>query len=141
MLRARYGLPVEMYADRPLLTVGAAVEALALPESLGGRVRLRLSWLPSTPVVADPRDRFWTFLVAPPLPYHPVPQRLRTFLQENGVTMPDRGSHIMLPTSDHEPGWHWANEPEPGRLGLPHRAVVLAAIRLSILQGPDRVPA
>ncbi|WP_230464797.1 hypothetical protein [Nocardia seriolae] len=141
VLRARYGLPVEMYADRPLLTIGAAVEALGVPRTLGEQVRERLSWVPSIPVIADPRERGWTFLIAPPLPYHPVPQRLRIFLQGYGVTLPGRGSRIMLPTSDREPGWHWVSEPEQGRLRLPHRAIVLAAVRLAILQGPDRVPA
>ncbi|MTE16051.1 hypothetical protein [Nocardia aurantiaca] len=141
MLRARYGLPVEMYAERPLLTVGAAVEALNLPAPLARRVSVRLSWLPSLPAVAEPRGRRWTFPVAPPLPYHPVPQRLRRFLFDHGVTMPDHGSKILLPTSDETFGRHWAIEPEPGRLCLPHRVVVLAAIRLSILEGPDRVPA
>ncbi|GAB0101310.1 hypothetical protein JMUB6875_02740 [Nocardia sp. JMUB6875] len=141
LLRARYGLPVEMFADRPLITIGAAIEALTLPEPLARQVRLRVSWVPSAPAIADPRDRRWTFLVAPPLPYHAVPQRLRRFLQDHGVTIPARGSRILLPTSDEPSGWHWAGEPEPGRLCLPHRAVLLAAVRLAILQGPDRVPA
>ncbi|MFE3755191.1 hypothetical protein ACFXO9_12850 [Nocardia tengchongensis] len=137
MLRARYGLPVELYADRPLLTIGAAAEALIVPEPLGRQVLTRLSWLPSAPVIADPRDRSWTFLIAPPLPYHPIPQRLRTFLQRHAVRVPDRGSRIMLPSSDQPPGWHWASEPEPGALRLPYRAMALAAVRLSILEHPD----
>ncbi|GAB2445338.1 hypothetical protein [Nocardia tengchongensis] len=141
VLRARYGLPVELYADRPLLTVGVAVGALTLPEPLGRQVLHRLSWLPATPVIADPRDRRWTFLVAPPLPNHPVPQRLQIFLRGHSVTVPESGSRIMLPTSDQPPGWHWANEPQPGELRLPYRAMVLAAVRLSILEGPDRLPA
>ncbi|MEU1207519.1 hypothetical protein [Nocardia sp. NPDC005825] len=136
VLRARYGLPVELYADRPLLTLGAAVEALTLPEPLGRQVLDRLSELPSTPVIADPRDRRWTFLVAPPLPNHRVPQRLRTFLQGYSVTLPAPGTRIMLPTSDQPGGWHWADEPEPGGLRLPHRAVALSAVRRAILEGP-----
>lgn len=141
LLRARYGLPVQLYADRPLITVGAAVEALTVPEPLGRRVLARLDWLPSAPVIADPRDRRWTFLVTPPLPNHLVPQRLRLFLQSHAVTVPERGSRILLPADDRPCGWHWANEPEPGRLRLPHRAMVLAALRLSILERPDRLPA
>ncbi|GAB2544128.1 hypothetical protein [Nocardia heshunensis] len=136
VLRSRYGLPVEMYADRPLVTVGAAIEALQLPQALGAQVRTRLSWVPSTPVIADPRNRCWTFLLAPPLPYHPVPQRLRTFLRAHDVTVPERGGRIMLPTTDRAPGWRWVSEPEPGSLCLPHRSVVLAAVRLAILDGP-----
>ncbi|QLY30448.1 hypothetical protein [Nocardia huaxiensis] len=30
LLRARYGLPIEMFADRPLVTVGPAIAALDL---------------------------------------------------------------------------------------------------------------
>ncbi|MFE3190792.1 hypothetical protein ACFXHA_17410 [Nocardia sp. NPDC059240] len=130
---------MEMYADRPLVTVGAAIEALHLPEALAERVRLRLSWVPSTPIIADPRNRFRIFLVAPPLPYHPIPPRLRTFLREHGVTVPERGGRIMLPTTDRAPGWTWVSEPEPGGLRLPHRSLVLAAVRLAILHGPARV--
>ncbi|MBL1078308.1 hypothetical protein JK358_28265 [Nocardia sp. 2] len=141
LLRARYGLPVELFADRPLITVGAAIEALTVPEPLARGLHARLAWLPATPAVADPRDRRRTFLLAPPMPYRPVPQRLRRFLHANGVTIPLPGSRIMLPVSDHPSEWHWVSEPESGALRLPPRAVVLAAARLSILQRADPIPA
>lgn len=141
LLRVRYGLPVELFADRPYLTVGRAVEAIGLPERLGRQVREHLAHLPATPAVADPRDRNWLFLVAPPIPYHPVPQQLRCRLLAHGVTLPDTGGRVMLPLSDYPLGWHWASEPEPGRLRLPHRAVVLAAVRQAIVRGADHVSA
>ncbi|MBF6131634.1 hypothetical protein IU501_01270 [Nocardia otitidiscaviarum] len=141
LLRVRYGFPVELFADRPYLTVGRAVEAIGLPQRLGRHVRDQLAGLPATPAVADPRGRNWWFLVAPPTPYHAVPQRLLGRLRAHGVTVPAAGGKVMLPVSDYRLGWHWACEPEPGRLSLPHRAMVLNAARSAILRGADHVPA
>lgn len=141
LLRGRYGLPVELFADRPFLTTGPTVEVIRIPERLCRSVRDELAHLPATPAVADPRDWNWAFLVAPPIPYHVVPQQLRRRLRAHGVTMPETGARVMLPISDYPLGWHWACEPEPGRLRLPHRAVVLGAVRRAILQGADGVSA
>lgn len=141
LLRGRYGLPVELFADRPFLTTGPTVEVIRIPERLCRYVRDELSHVPATPAVADPRDRNWAFLVAPPIPYHAVPQQLRRRLLAHGVTVPETGARVMLPISDFPLGWHWACEPEPGRLRLPHRAVVLGAVRRAILQGADGVSA
>lgn len=151
LLRARYGLPVEMFADRPFLTSGPQVEAITLPAELGRQVLERLQlgrqmpegpeYLPQSPVVADPRGRRWTILTSPPLPYHPLPQQLQRRLLAHRVTFPQPGSRVMLPTTDQPLGWHWICEPEPGALRLPHRTVVLGAIRLSILAMANNVPA
>ncbi|MFB7722786.1 MULTISPECIES: hypothetical protein [unclassified Nocardia] len=151
LLRARYGLPVEMFANRPFLSVGPMLEAITLPAGLGRRVleRLRVGrelleraeQLPRPPVIADPRGRRWTLLTAPPAPYHPLPQQLLRRLHAHAVELPEPGTRIMLPTTDLPLGWHWASEPEPGTMRLPHRTVALGAVRLSILAGADNVPA
>ncbi|WP_067830305.1 hypothetical protein [Nocardia inohanensis] len=141
LLRARFGLPVETFADRPYLTMGSPIEAIELPAELGEQVRGRLTGLPSTPVIADPRDRRWTFLVAAPIPYHVVPLRMRRLLTAYGVTFSVPGARVRLPSSDRAGDWHWASEPTPGRLVIPQRAVILQMIRRLILEGPDSVSA
>ncbi|WP_067547871.1 hypothetical protein [Nocardia crassostreae] len=141
LLRTRYGLPVEVFADRPYLTTGRTVETVNLPAELGRRVRLALSDRSATPVIADPRELRWLFLVAPPTPYHPVPNPLLRRLLAYGASVPQPGSRIMLPREDGPEGWHWACEPEPGPLSLPHRVVVLTAVRQAILQGADHISA
>ncbi|MFC9996803.1 hypothetical protein [Nocardia sp. NPDC127526] len=141
LLRVRYGLPVEVFADRPYLTIGRTVEALGLPADLGRHVRDALAHRPATPVIADPRDRRWMFLVAPPLPYHRVPAPLQHRLLAHGVSVPQSGTRIMLPRTDGPGSWHWACEPVPGPLVIPHRATVLSAVRQAILQGADHVSA
>lgn len=141
LLHSRFGLPVEMFAARLYLTSGDQVEAIEIPAGMGAQVRDRLAELPATPAVADPRDRRWAFLVAAPTPYHGVPVRMRSLLTAYGVTFPARGSRVMLPSSDHPADWHWVSEPKPGHLVIPHRAVVLQAIRKVILEGPDSVSA
>ncbi len=142
LLRARYGLPVKLFADRLYLTTGPDLEAIVVPRTLGEQVRARLAYLSQpTPAVVDPRNRHWTFLTARPTPHHAVPQPLQRRLGHHGVTLPQPGSRVMLPRSDDTLGWRWACEPTPGDLHLPHRALVLGAIRLAILEGTDDVPA
>ncbi|MEV4205004.1 hypothetical protein [Nocardia salmonicida] len=142
LLRARYGLPVELFADRLYLTTGHNVEAIVVPSGLSEQVRARLAHLPqATPAIVDPRNRYCTFLTAPTMPYHTVPQPIQRRLGFQGVTVPQPGTRVMLPRSDDQFGWHWACEPTPGRLRLPHRSLVLAAIHLSIHEGADVVPA
>ncbi|MEV6770267.1 hypothetical protein AB0N05_16755 [Nocardia sp. NPDC051030] len=139
LLRARYGLPVELFADRPFLISGRTVEAIALPTPLARQVRNRLIDLPSIPAIADPRNRRWTFLVTPPIPYHPVPQQLQSRLTAHGATLPRRGDRIMLPLTDYQLACHWASEPEPGHLRMPHRATIISALRATILDSTAEI--
>ncbi|WP_157556331.1 hypothetical protein [Nocardia acidivorans] len=133
---------MKLFADRLYLTTGPDLEAIVVPRTLGEQVRARLAYLSQpTPAVVDPRNRHWTFLTARPTPHHAVPQPLQRRLGHHGVTLPQPGSRVMLPRSDDTLGWRWACEPTPGDLHLPHRALVLGAIRLAILEGTDDVPA
>ncbi|GAB4584887.1 hypothetical protein [Nocardia sp. IFM 10818] len=141
LLRVRYGLPVQVFADRPYLTTGNTVETVCLPAELGRRVRDALAHRGATPVIADPRDRQWRFLVAPPIPYQPVPDALQRRLSAHGASVPQPGTRIMLPRTDGPGGWHWACEPAAGPLLIPRRTTVLSAVRDAILQGADHVSA
>ncbi|MRH88068.1 hypothetical protein GFY24_11545 [Nocardia sp. SYP-A9097] len=133
---------MELFADRLYLTTGQELEAIVVPTGLSERVRARLGYLAQpTPAVVDPRNRRWTFLTTPPAPYHDVPQPLQRRLECQGVSLSQPGTRVMLPRSDDSIGWRWACEPAPGQLRLPQRGLVLGAIRLSILEGMDNVPA
>ncbi|MEU4321236.1 hypothetical protein [Nocardia fluminea] len=118
------------------------MEAIVVPSGLSEQVRARLAHLPqATPAIVDPRNRYYTFLAAPDMPYHTVPQLIQHQCELQGITVPQPGTRVMLPRSDDQFGWHWACEPTPGRLRLPQRSLVLTAIRLSIYEGADVVPA
>ncbi|MFD8098373.1 hypothetical protein ACFV24_02445 [Nocardia fluminea] len=118
------------------------MEAIVVPSGLSEQVRARLAHLPqATPAIVDPRNRYCTFLTAPKIPYHTVPQPIQRQLRLEGITVLQPGTRVMLPRSDDQFGWHWACELTPGRLRLPQRSLVLAAIRLSISEGADIVPA
>ncbi|MFD8098429.1 hypothetical protein ACFV24_02745 [Nocardia fluminea] len=118
------------------------MEAIVIPSGLSEQVRARLAHLPqATPTIVDPRDRYCTFLTAPTIPYHTVPQSIQRQLGFQGIIVLQPGTRVMLPRSDDQFGWHWACEPTPGRLRLPQRSLVLAAIRLSIDEGADVVRA
>ncbi|MFD8102299.1 hypothetical protein ACFV24_22420 [Nocardia fluminea] len=133
---------MELFADRLYLTTGHNVEAIVIPSGLSEQIRARLAHLPqATPAIIDPHNRYCTFLTALTNPYHTVPQPIQRQLALHGVTVPQPGTRVMLPRSDDQFGWRWACEPTPGRLRLPQRTLVLSAIRLSILEGADVVPA
>ncbi|MFE9789964.1 hypothetical protein ACFYO7_31790 [Nocardia salmonicida] len=118
------------------------MEAIVVPSGLSEQIRARLAHLPqATPAIVDPRNRYCTFLTAPTIPYHTVRQPIQRQLEFQGITVLQPGSRVMLPRSDDQFGWRWACEPTPGRLRLPQRSLVLAAIRLSICEGEEVVPA
>ncbi|MEU4414808.1 hypothetical protein [Nocardia salmonicida] len=118
------------------------MEAIVVPSGLSEQVRARLAHLPqATPAIVDPRNRYCTFLTAPAITYHTVPLAIQRQMELQGITVPQLGTRVMLPRSDDQFGWYWACEPTPGRLHLPQRALVLAAIRLSIYEGAEVVPA
>ncbi|WP_024800079.1 hypothetical protein [Nocardia sp. BMG51109] len=139
LLRLRFGFPVQLFAGRPFLSCGHAIDAIAMPADIGRLVRDRLRAAPATPAVADARNRRWVFLANPPRPYHGRPDRNR--FADSGVTVFDAGRRVMLPISDYPLGWHWVSEPVPGRLVLPGSTVVLAAVRETLREELGHVPA
>ena len=128
MLRHRYGLPVQLLAGRPMITTGSILGALVMPPDLGRKVLGTLDRTYTAPVVAEPGERTWTFLVAPPSPATPVEISVRRSLAGHHVTVIPPGRHVLLPTTDSQLGWHWAGEPTPGVLRMPPRSAVINAV-------------
>lgn len=129
LLQDRYGLPVQLLGGRPVVTTGSVLGALVMPPELGHDVLEALDCSHPVPVIADPGERMWTFLVTPPSPNSPVSVQVRHALSGHHVTVVPGGRHILLPTTDSDRGWHWAAEPGPGALTMPARSVVIDAVR------------
>ncbi|MFC9893451.1 hypothetical protein ACFVMC_07135 [Nocardia sp. NPDC127579] len=137
LLRRRFGLPVQLLAGRPMITTGSVIGALVMPPYLGGEVLGALDPELQAPVVADPGNRTWTFLVTPPSLGKPVDTAVRSQLAAHQVTVVPGGRFVLLPTTDSTLGWHWAAEPAPGTLRLPPRTAVIEAIhRVIALHAP-----
>jgi hypothetical protein len=133
LLRHRYGLPVELIGHRPAVVCGSRISAVDLPATLGCHVIGLLGDQPSLPVVANPRDAVWTFLVTPPWPPTPPSTHSPQRLADAGVIVRLRGQRVMLPVSDTGHGWRWASEPSSaGALRLPTRSSVLEATELAL---------
>jgi len=125
VLKSRYGLPVEL-DTYPTLVCGARIGAIDIPASLAGAVLDRVAAdQPPTPVIRNPRDTVWTFLVRPIGPITTARQRQ---LAESGISLRAPGRRVILPVTDGGFGWRWASEPTPGRLRLPQRLTILEAI-------------
>lgn len=135
LLRHRYGLPVELTADRATVVCGPRIGALDLPSALGRRV---LGLLADTcpPVISDQRDTQWTFLIEPLMPSS-APRFI-----DLGVVPRRAGRRILLPMSDSGFGCRWASRPRPGPLHLPAGSDVLDAIeRLNPVPSPQPLEA
>ncbi|MEV0249572.1 hypothetical protein AB0H76_23430 [Nocardia sp. NPDC050712] len=128
LLRRRFGLPVQLLAGRPIITTGSILGALVMPPHLGCEVLGAMDSDLRAPVVADPGNRTWTFLVTPPSPVKMVDIGVRQHLAAHQVTVVPSGRFILLPTTDSLLGWHWAAEPAPGVLRLPPRSAVIEAV-------------
>ncbi|HLS79308.1 MAG TPA: hypothetical protein VK083_21210 [Nocardia sp.] len=128
LLQDQYGLPVQLLGGRPVVTTGSVLGALVMPPALGHDVLAAMNCSYPVPVIADPGERTWTFLVTPPSPMTPVDQHVRHELAEHHVTVVPGGRHILLPTTDSDRGWHWAAEPMPGVLTMPARRTVIEAV-------------
>ncbi|WP_216897083.1 hypothetical protein [Nocardia alni] len=133
VLRNRHGLPVELEAYRPTIVSGSRIGAISLPMELGYRV---LNLLPDrpVPVVGNPPDTIWTFLVGSVFP--PLLARTVRRWAARGVTVHARGHRVLMPMSDSGLGWRWACAPEAGPLRLPSRGQVLDAAELLLAMGP-----
>ncbi|WP_069161411.1 hypothetical protein [Nocardia altamirensis] len=128
ILRHRYGLPVQLIAGRPMVTTGSILGAIVMPPELGRKVLATLDRTHPAPVIVEPEECSWTFLVTPPIPARPVELAVRRCLAGHQVTVVPGGRHIMLPTTAATPGWQWAGEPAPGALRMPPRAAVITAV-------------
>ncbi|MGW4329148.1 hypothetical protein ACWEKR_25045 [Nocardia sp. NPDC004573] len=128
LLRHTYGLPVQLLAGRPIITTGSIIGAIVMPPELGRKVLAPLNRQHTAPVIADPGERSWTFLVTPPSPARPVEVPVRRCLAGHGVTVIPGGRIVLLPSSDSTLGWHWAGEPAPGVLRMPPRGAVIDAV-------------
>ncbi len=140
LLRARYGLPVQLFADRPYVITGRDLDAIIAPANLGEQISAHLTDLPTTPAVVDPRNRFWIFLISRAHPHHELPEDITSALAAHGVYFPAPGAHIRLPITDRPNEWRWAREPLPGRLRLPDRIQLLDVIRLGLASQPSETP-
>ncbi|SUE31679.1 Uncharacterised protein [Nocardia farcinica] len=139
VLRHRYGLPVQLLAGRPVVTTGSVLGAVVMPPALGRDVLVTLATPFPVPVVADPGERTWTFLVTPPSPAAPVDVRVRRGLAEHRVTVVPGGRHVLLPTTDSPRGRHWVGEPDPEVLRMPARSSVIEAVhRVTSLPAASR---
>lgn len=132
LLRHRYGLPVELTADRVTVVCGPRIGALDLPSTLGRRV---LALLADTcpAVISDERDTRWTFLVEPLTLSSPAR------FTDLGVVPRRAGRRVLLPMSDKGFGCRWASRPSPGPLHLPAGSDVLDAIE-RLRTGPSCHP-
>ncbi|MFI9507037.1 hypothetical protein [Nocardia sp. NPDC052566] len=128
LLRHHYGLPVQLLGGRPVLTTGSLIGAVVMPAELGRKVLATLDHKHAAPVVADPSERTWTFLVNPPTPAIAVDVAVRRCLAGHHVTIVPSGRQLMLPATDSSLGWHWAGESAPGTVRMPPRAAVIAAV-------------
>ncbi|RJO76827.1 hypothetical protein D5S18_11385 [Nocardia panacis] len=128
LLRYQFGLPVQLVAGRPMIATGSVLSAVVMPAALGTPVLAALDCDYIAPVVADPGDRTWTFLVTPPAPALPVEVPLRRALAVHAVTIVPAGRNLMLPCTDSPQGWHWAATPTPALLRLPPRSTILSAV-------------
>ncbi|MFF0493615.1 hypothetical protein ACFYTQ_31735 [Nocardia sp. NPDC004068] len=119
LLRCRYGLPIEFVAARPAVICGPGIGAVTMPTDLGDRVLGLLDG--RSPVVANPRETAWTFLVAPGPPDRTSPRTPRN----PAVIVHAPGYRVLMPMSDHGFGWRWACEPIAGPPRLPSCGRVL----------------
>ncbi|MEV6431405.1 hypothetical protein [Nocardia sp. NPDC051463] len=137
LLRHRYGLPVQLLAGRPMITTGSVLGALVMPPELGRKVLATLDRTYATPVVADPGEHTWTFLVTQPSPANSVDLSIRRCLTGHQVTVIPAGRYVLLPSTDSQLGWHWAGEPAPGVLRMPPRSAVINAVhRVTAMRAP-----
>ncbi|WP_019929658.1 hypothetical protein [Nocardia sp. BMG111209] len=131
LLRFRFGLPVRLVAGRPAVVCGGVIGAIGMPAGVGSRV-LQLLSNHCGPVVTDPRDTMWTFLVAGRRPGAAEPADAPDRFGDHAVTVHPAGRSVLLPMSDTGFGWRWAREPQPGRLRLPPPAAVLDALGVAL---------
>ncbi|MBF6397898.1 hypothetical protein IU438_19080 [Nocardia cyriacigeorgica] len=130
--RHRFGLPVEVLADRPLLITGDDVAAVAMPQPLGRVVRDRLvgAGQASVPVITHLRHPRWIFLVRPDDTIDMPPSAT---LSAFGVDVLRPDKRVWLPHLYASIGWRWESEPQPamqtGRPAVPACSLVLATAR------------
>ncbi|MFQ6393407.1 hypothetical protein ACLMAJ_08145 [Nocardia sp. KC 131] len=129
LLRHRYGLPVQLLAGRPMITTGSILGGLVMPPELGRKVLATLDRTYTAPVIADPGECAWTFLVTQPSPANPVDISVRRCLAGHQVTVIPGGRYVLLPSTDSRLGWHWAGEPAPGVLHMPPRSAVINTVQ------------
>lgn len=124
-----WGLPVslDVAKHRLVVVVGAVVDAITMPDTLGEKVlgELRVMML-AGPVVASPDGTWWTFLTRPATaPRVDVPgslRRLRIYCVPRGATavIPTRADATEATT------WTWVQPPRRDRW-LPSWHMVIAA--------------
>ncbi|MEV6602785.1 hypothetical protein [Kutzneria sp. NPDC051319] len=137
--RARYeelfGWPVSVDVEprRIVVPVGAVVDAVTMPSSLGEKVLAELDiTMLAGPVTAGPGGAWWTFLSQPATAPRPeVPAELHAVK----VRLTPRGAHAVLPTRDDNNGpWRWIARPQPHR-ALPPWSAVIAVTRRIVTGG------
>lgn len=127
LLRRRYSLPAEPAVGHVTLVTGADLGAVDMRADVGASVLSLLQEQAALPVIADPRNRTWTFLVdvSRSRAGELGPSHGTQFLE---VSVRALGSRVFLPMTDTGSGWRWVREPLPGRLRLPALSEVLDAV-------------
>ncbi|MBF6093961.1 hypothetical protein [Nocardia cyriacigeorgica] len=130
--RHRFGFPVEVVADRPLLITGRDMTAVSMPQPLGRVVRDHLvrAGVASVPVITHLKHPRWIFLVGLDRPTDtPSSGMLAAF----GVDVVRADKRVWLPHLYASVGWRWESEPHPmspsGRPAVPVRAELLTTTR------------
>ncbi|MBB5915740.1 hypothetical protein BJY24_004652 [Nocardia transvalensis] len=105
---------------------------MTMPAPVGAKV---LAAVPMPiPVLGDPRESRWTFLVRPNCP---VPSCLAEVLADREVTVADRGRVVMLPRSDRGWGARWVSQPDGVVNALPGLARILREAYTNSLPVPE----
>lgn len=126
LLHGRYGLPAEPAVGYVTVLCGPMLGAVDMGADRGVLVLSILQDEPALPVIADPRDRKWTFLVDMLASRAgELSSGVSTGLLD--VVVRTAGSRVFLPTADAGASWRWVREPARGRLRLPTVTDVLDA--------------
>ncbi|MFC3961660.1 hypothetical protein [Nocardia jiangsuensis] len=122
---------VSCMSDRVSLIAAPSLGAVAMPPTVGARVRDQLvsqHRCKSTPILTHRGpDRSWVFLVGPAWGRTMTPATMNT-LATQGLRVLVAGQRIWLPMTDHPIGWRWLSPPIDVA-SLPARTTVIAAAR------------
>jgi hypothetical protein len=132
-----WSVSVDVENQRLIVPVGAELDAVTMPASLGEKVHqeLLIAML-AGPVLRDPSGRWWTFLVKPNLK---VRSELLAELRRLKVYPTPTGAHVILPNAvDGTDGmWRWIQQPQQHRPLCPGSVVIGLARRIAATQLPQ----
>ncbi|RZS44858.1 hypothetical protein EV193_101738 [Herbihabitans rhizosphaerae] len=124
------GWPVSLQVGRRSLVVaaGEVLDAVAMPASLGARVRRELEMMMlDGPIIANPDGTRWTFLMQP---VGGIRGDVATELLDLGVHLAPDNAYVVIPTNSVAAGntWRWVAKPDAAR-ALPSAYAVVGVVR------------